>query len=492
MIAPWPRASARRCRCERARQHRAHQRIARGWRAQAIRALGYRDRARPRRRHAARPPIPWRARARGLPVRPRADPGAPGRRTYHHPWLHRRESHPGGARVGAARPRLASRAGRRRPDRSDAVHEPLLQHQVELQRRRLLAGLAEDVPRLEPRVRSRPPDRRHQAGRPRPSPRRPMSTADAIIVGGGVTGCSLAFQLAGLGLRRVLVLERRFIGAGGTGRSVGIIRQLYPTPETTQMVTRSLRVFERFHEAVAGESGFVRSGALIGVSAAMRRSLEKTLALQRGLGVEAGILEPAELARIEPSIDASSLGAVLYEPGSGYGDPTAVTAGYAEAARKRGAIIEQGQEVTVIHQSGGRITGVTTAAGDRIDTPVVVNAAGLWSPAVARLAGIELPIIIGRPPVFVIERGPDFGRPHMVYLDLAGGSYVRPETGGFTLTGSLTDDETQHPMDPELLGAEPGFDEAEVALERTSRSLASSSPRACRGTASSWRLRWAR
>jgi len=298
-----------------------------------------------------------------------------------------------------------------------------------------------------------------------------MTTADAIIVGGGVTGCSLAFHLAGLGLRHVMVLERRFIGAGGTGRSVGIIRQLYPTPETTQMVTRSLRVFERFHEAVGGDAGFVRSGALIGVSAAMRPSLEKTLAFQRGLGVQAEILEPAELARVEPSIDASSLGAILHEPGSGYGDPTAVTAGYAEAARKRGVVIEQGQEVAAIHRSGDRVTGVTTAAGDRIDTPVVVNAAGLWSPALARLAGIELPIIIGRHPVFVLERDPAFGSPHMVYLDLAGGSYVRPETGGFTLTGSLIDDETQHPMDPELLGAEPGFDEAEIALERTSRAL---------------------
>src|SRR5262252_9533211 len=381
MIAPWPRASARRWRCERARQHREHQRVARGRRAQAIRALGHRDRARARRRRAAGPPVSRRARARGLPFRPRAHPSAPGRGTYHHPWLHRRERDRGGPRLGAHRSRLAPGAGRSGRGRGDSLHQPLLQHQVELQRRRLLAGLAEDASRLEPRVRARAPGGRHQAGRPHPSPRRPMSTADAVIVGGGVTGCSLAFHLAGLGLRRVLVLERRFVGAGGTGRSVGIIRQLYPTPETTQMVTRSLRVFERFHEAVAGESGFVRSGALIGVSAAMRPALEKTLALQRGLGIEAEILEPAELARVEPSIDASSLGSVLYEPGSGYGDPTAVTAGYAEAARKRGAIIEQGQEVTAIHQSGGRVTGVTTAAGDRIDTSVVVNAAGLWSPA---------------------------------------------------------------------------------------------------------------
>ncbi len=162
-----------------------------------------------------------------------------------------------------------------------------------------------------------------------------MKTADAVIVGGGVTGCSLAFELAGLGLGRVIVLERRFIGSGGTGRSVGIIRQLYPTRETTQMVLRSLAVFERFGEAVAGQSGFIRSGALIGVSAAMRPSLEQALALQRSLGVQAEILEPSELGRVEPTIDASALGAVLYEPGSGYGDPTAVTAGYAERADAR-------------------------------------------------------------------------------------------------------------------------------------------------------------
>src|SRR5206468_5495472 len=93
---------------------------------------------------------------------------------------------------------------------------------------------------------------------------------------------------------------------------------------------------------------------------------------------------------------------------------------------------------------------VATAAGERIDTPVVVNAAGLWSPAVARLAGVDLPIIIGRHPVFVVERDAGFGRPHLVYLDLAGGSYARPETGGLTLTGSLTEDETRHPMEPEL------------------------------------------
>jgi len=296
-------------------------------------------------------------------------------------------------------------------------------------------------------------------------------TADVVIVGGGVTGCSLAFHLAGRGLRRVLILERKFIGAGGTGRSVGVIRQLYPTAETTQMVKRSLSVFRNFGDAVAGRSGYVGCGVLIGVSTAMKPALEKSLALQHSAGIKAELLAPEDVATVEPRIDPSGLGAVLYEPDSGYGDPSAVTAGYAEAARARGVAIEQGVEVTGLLREGDRVSGVVTASGERIAAPVVVNAAGLWSPQVARLAGIELPIVIGRHPVFILERGPDFGPAHMVYLDLAGGAYVRPETGGLTLTGSLTDDETKHPMDPELLGSEAGFDEASEALVRTARAL---------------------
>jgi glycine/D-amino acid oxidase-like deaminating enzyme len=186
------------------------------------------------------------------------------------------------------------------------------------------------------------------------------------------------------------------------------------------MVVRSLGVFQRFREAVGGESGYVACGALIGVSAAMRPKLEATVALQRSVGVRAEVLEPSDLVRVEPRIDPESLGAILYEPDSGYGDPTAVTNGYADAARRSGVRIEQGIEVVAIRGAAGRVAGVDTASGERIDAPVVVNAAGLWSPAIAHLAGIALPIVIVRHPVFVVERDASFGRPHLVYLDLAG------------------------------------------------------------------------
>jgi sarcosine oxidase subunit beta len=87
------------------------------------------------------------------------------------------------------------------------------------------------------------------------------------------------------------------------------------------------------------------------------------------------------------------------------------------------------------------------------------------------LVGLDLPIVVGRHPVFIVKRQPAFGTAHMVYLDLAGGSYVRPETGSLTLTGSLTDDEAQHPMDPDLLGNPTDFDEASQTLQRTARAL---------------------
>jgi glycine/D-amino acid oxidase-like deaminating enzyme len=299
-----------------------------------------------------------------------------------------------------------------------------------------------------------------------------MRTADAVIIGGGVIGVSIAFHLARLGVRRTIVVERRFLGSGGTGRSVGIVRQLYPTPETTRMVLASLAVFRSFDDAVGGDAGYVPCGALIGVSPAMSAGLRARVEEQRALGVRAEVLDPQELSRIEPRIDPSGLGAVLHEPESGYGDPAAVTAGYAAAARRLGVSIEQGTEVVEISTNGTRVTGVSTPAG-AIDSPIVVNAAGLWSPGVARLAGLSLPIVIGRHPVFIVERQPAFGPAHMVYLDLAGGSYVRPETGNLTLTGSLTDDEAQHPMDPELLGSETGFDEAGPALARTAQALPS-------------------
>ncbi|PYM12511.1 MAG: hypothetical protein DMD81_23765 [Candidatus Rokuibacteriota bacterium] len=160
-------------------------------------------------------------------------------------------------------------------------------------------------------------------------------SADVVIVGGGVIGVSIAFHLACSGAGRILVLERRFVASGATGRSVGIVRQLYPTLETSRMVRRSLDVFLDFTARVGGDAGYVTSGVLISVSPAMRSSLEKSVAVQADAGIDAHLLEPDEIVRVEPRVDPSGLGAAIWEPQSGYADPTAVAHGYAGAARRR-------------------------------------------------------------------------------------------------------------------------------------------------------------
>src|SRR5262245_59885313 len=296
-------------------------------------------------------------------------------------------------------------------------------------------------------------------------------TADVVIVGGGVTGCSIAFHLAERGVARVVVLERRFLASGGTGRSVGILRQLYPTPETTRMVLHSLRVFQNFTEITGGDAAYVQCGAVIAVPPDQREALEKTMASQRDLGVQARLLSPDDIRELDPRIDPFAVGAAVYEPESGYGDPTGVTSGFAQAARRHGAVIEQMTEVVGLRRDGDRVAGVVTAAGDEIATRVVVNAAGLWCRSIAAMAGVTLPIIVGRHPVFIVERAANFGRPHPVYLDLASGTFLRPETGGLTLTGFLDADEPSHPMDPELLGADVPFDEVARIMERASRCI---------------------
>lgn len=314
----------------------------------------------------------------------------------------------------------------------------------------------------------------HRSGATRPAEARPArEVADVVVIGGGVIGTSIAYQLASRGVRRVVVLERRFLAAGATGRSVGIVRQLYPTDAATRMVVRSLAAFRRFGDETGGDAGYVACGVLIGVPAALSAALAATAERQRGLGVRSHLLSAADIAAIEPRIDARDLATAVWEPDSGYGDPAAVTAGYAAAARRFGARIEQGAEVVALARDRSGVAAVETARGDRIATRVVVVAAGLWASAVARLAGVALPIVVGRHPVVVVERPPSFGAEHPVYLDLGGGAYARPERGGLTLTGSLTDDETKHPMDPERLGDEVGLDECAPILERTGRALPS-------------------
>src|SRR5262245_64957962 len=189
----------------------------------------------------------------------------------------------------------------------------------------------------------------------------PARTADVVIVGGGVTGCSIAFHLAEQGIRDVLVLGRRFLAAGGTGRSVGVMRQLYPTDASSRMVLHSLRVFQNFQEITGGDAGYVQCGALLAVGAEQRAALSRTVEAQRSLGIDTRLIGRDDIRELDPRIDPFAVGAAVWEGESGCGDPTGVTAGFARAAARAGVVVEQGAEVVAIEVTRDRVEAVELA-----------------------------------------------------------------------------------------------------------------------------------
>ena len=125
-------------------------------------------------------------------------------------------------------------------------------------------------------------------------------TADIVVVGGGVMGTSIAFQLARRGAGKVLVLEKSFLGAGSSGKSGAIIRQHYSHPLTAGMAQFGLRFFERFPEHVGGPPVFTHTGMVVIVAAQDRALLESTLAVERGLGIQVHVVSLDELRSIDP------------------------------------------------------------------------------------------------------------------------------------------------------------------------------------------------
>ncbi len=272
-------------------------------------------------------------------------------------------------------------------------------------------------------------------------------TFDAVIVGGGIMGCSTAFELAKRGLS-VAVVEKNAICTGSTGRSSAIVRQHYSNELTARMALYGLRVFQNFDERVGGECGFERRGFLVLVPEADREGLESNVALQRGVGIDTEVLQPEAVGELLPGADSSDLVAAAYEPESGYADPHLTTNAYAAGAKRNGTRFFLATEVTCVRFEGGRVVGVDTTEG-HLAAPIVINCAGPWGGRVAAMAGLDVPVSSCRIQVGVFKRPAGAEAPHPVVLDFVHASYFRPETGGLTLVGLIDPAEADAVVDPD-------------------------------------------
>ena len=260
------------------------------------------------------------------------------------------------------------------------------------------------------------------------------NTADVVIIGGGVMGCSMLYYLARLGVTRTLLLERDVLGSGTTGRSQAICRMHYSNPVTSSLAWESLKVLANFEDAVGGTSGFVQTGYLVVADAADRPGLERNVAMQQELGIDTRVISPAEAAELAPMISVTGGEAMAWEPQSGYADSYQVTASYAKVAREMGAEIVMRNPAVAIRLSGDRVRAVETEQGV-VETPVAVVAAGPWSGQFLSGMGIHLPLNTVRHQVATVTRPTDQLPSHPTVGDIAQSFSFRPEGTGLTLVG---------------------------------------------------------
>ena len=262
------------------------------------------------------------------------------------------------------------------------------------------------------------------------------SAADVVIVGGGCMGASVAYHLTRRGITDVLLLEREtLLGAGSTGRNAGGVRHQFSTEANIRLSIESIRLLERFADEVGHSIDFHQDGYLFLLSS--DRSVEvfqKNVALQRSLGVDVQWLDAAAAGRLATGLDVAGVAAATFCARDGIADPNGVTMGFAKAAQAAGATIERDVEVTGIRTRDGRVVAVEATRG-RVETPVVVNAAGPWARQVGRLAGVDVPVDPIRRHIFIaaLDGATDTARvpsTHIMVIDFDTTFYFHREGAG--------------------------------------------------------------
>lgn len=215
--------------------------------------------------------------------------------------------------------------------------------------------------------------------------------ADVVIVGGGVMGTSAAFHLAEAGVR-VVLCEKNDLASGSTSKAAGGVRANFSDELNVALGARSLELFADFKRRPGYEIDLHRPGYLFALTNQRDVDLfEKSTNIHKQFNVDSRMLTPKEAGKLSPLLNTADLIAASFTPNDGHCTPESVVLGYAGSAKKLGANVVTNVEVTGINSHGGEITSVSTSMGE-IKTTAVINCAGVWSPKIASMVGLDLPV----------------------------------------------------------------------------------------------------
>jgi glycine cleavage system aminomethyltransferase T/glycine/D-amino acid oxidase-like deaminating enzyme len=255
--------------------------------------------------------------------------------------------------------------------------------------------------------------------------------AAIVVVGGGITGCSVAYHLAKAGRRDVLLLEKAELTSGSTCHAAGLVTQFNPSP--------TMMRFRRYSVELYRELGVFDSvGSLrIASSSESLQELERGASRARGIGLDVEVLPPDEVVRLLPAATRESLYGAVWIEGDGSVDPHIATHALANAARELGVRIETGRRVTGIRLGPSReVAAVETDSGP-IETELVVNACGMWAPQVAEMVGAFTPSVAVDHQHIALAAvdGHELPRDMPCFRDLDNLVYGKSEAGGILFGG---------------------------------------------------------
>ena len=288
--------------------------------------------------------------------------------------------------------------------------------------------------------------------------------ADAVIVGGGIVGASVAYHLARGGLKNVVLLEKELmLGTGSSAASAGIIYHHLPEKINLQLSQKAMQVVLGFKDTFGAEIDFRRNGCIqtAGTTEAIA-SLEEIHRELVRMGIRSQLLAPGDLTDIFPGMAVDDLMGAIYTPDDGYFDPHGMIQAYAARAKELGASVLLQTPAVYLIVDAGRIAGVRTSQGD-IETEVVVNAAGPAAAEIARLAGLQdFPVTPFKRQIFITAPTDIIASDAPFYFDKTPPFYFRPESGGMLM--SVADLEESPARDPKLDWAS-----APILAERATR-----------------------
>ena len=258
-----------------------------------------------------------------------------------------------------------------------------------------------------------------------------MERARAVVVGGGITGASVAYHLAKAGWHDVVLLEKDELTSGSTCHAAGLVTQFNPSP--TMMRFRRY-IIELYQELGVFETvGSLRFAS----SKDHMMELQRGVSRARGIGLDAELISATEAAGLMPAITTESLYGAVWMPGDGHLDPHTATHALAAAARKLGARVNTNRRVTGISMSGSNaVESVNTDAGP-IETGVVVVAGGIWGPQIAAMAGafvVSTPVDHQHAALLAV-RGHEMPHDMPCFRDPDNLIYGKAEAGGMVLGG---------------------------------------------------------